>query len=210
MAETSPDAALLLSAARAGSREALGHVLEACRHYLLSVAGEELDPHLQAKGGASDVVQQTFLEAQQDFGRFQGATEVELLAWLRRLLKHNIGDFTRRYRATGKREASREISLQADTPSAASGPPLAADTPTPSQHLMARERIEQLQDALGRLPEEYRQVINLRYQEERSFEEIGRLMERTPNGARKLWLRAVERLRLEMRTDDETAPRPRT
>jgi RNA polymerase sigma-70 factor (ECF subfamily) len=197
MAETSPNTAHWLGAARAGSREALGQALEACRHYLLAVAGEELDPHLQSKGGASDLVQQTFLEAQKDFGQFHGGTEEELLAWLRRLLQNNIADFTRRYRDTGKRQAGREVALQAETPSGA-GPRLATDTPTPSQHLMAQERSEQLRCALERLPEEYRRVITLRYQEERSFEDIGRLMERTPNGARKLWLRAVERLQQEL------------
>jgi RNA polymerase sigma-70 factor (ECF subfamily) len=198
MAEPSPNAAQWLGAARAGSREALGQVLEACRHYLLAVAGEELDPHLQAKGGASDLVQQTFLEAQRDFGRFQGGTEAELLAWLRRLLQNNIADFTRRYRATAKRRAGREVALEVDTPSGAPGPSLAVDTPTPSGQLIARERTEELREALGRLPEEYRRVITLRYQEERSFEEIGRVLQRTPNGARKLWLRAVERLQHEL------------
>ena len=55
-----------LAAARAGSREALGRVLESCRGYLLLIAQQELDPALQARGGASDLVQQTFLEAQAD------------------------------------------------------------------------------------------------------------------------------------------------
>src|SRR5262249_21485567 len=98
MAWSSADAAQWLPAARQGSREALGRLLEACRDYLLLVANKELDPQLQPKGGASDLVQQTFLEAQRDFARFAGNSEEELLAWLRRLLLNNLGDFTRRYR----------------------------------------------------------------------------------------------------------------
>jgi hypothetical protein len=35
-------------------------------------------------------------------------------------------------------------------------------------------------------------VLLLRYQEARSFEEIGTLMERSGNAARKLWLRALD------------------
>ena len=58
------DAALRLAAARTGSSEALGQALQACRGYLLLLAERELDPDLRAKGGASDVVQETFLEAQ--------------------------------------------------------------------------------------------------------------------------------------------------
>jgi RNA polymerase sigma-70 factor (ECF subfamily) len=57
MDRSARDAAQWLPAARAGSREALGEVLEACRGYLLLLAQEELDPALQAKGGASDLVQ---------------------------------------------------------------------------------------------------------------------------------------------------------
>ena len=44
-----------LTAAQAGSNDALGQALEACRAYLLLVAERELDPNLRAKGGASDV-----------------------------------------------------------------------------------------------------------------------------------------------------------
>ena len=55
------------------------------RHYLLRIAEQELDPDLRAKGGASDLVQLTFLEAQRDFARFHGDTAAELRAWLRRL-----------------------------------------------------------------------------------------------------------------------------
>src|SRR2546423_835189 len=46
-----PDAAQRLLAAQAGSREALGDALEACRGYLLLIAQQELEPELQAKGG---------------------------------------------------------------------------------------------------------------------------------------------------------------
>jgi WD40 repeat protein len=68
------DASQFLPAARAGSSEALGQALEICRGYLLRVANQGLNADLRAKGGASDLVQETFLEAQRDFGCFQGAS----------------------------------------------------------------------------------------------------------------------------------------
>jgi RNA polymerase sigma-70 factor, ECF subfamily len=37
---------------------------------------------LQAKGGGSDLVQETLLDAHKDFDRFTGRTEQEFLAWL--------------------------------------------------------------------------------------------------------------------------------
>jgi RNA polymerase sigma-70 factor (ECF subfamily) len=196
MADPATDAARWLPEARAGSREALGQALEACRRYLLLIADRELDPALRAKGGASDLVQQTFLEAQRDFGRFQGDSEEELLAWLRQLLRHNLADFTRSYRGTDKRLVGREVSLEPDTPSGERGGGLAADTPSPSGRAMAHEQEEALQRALAQLPEDYRRVLVLRHQEGHSFEEIGRQLNRSPEAARKLWSRAVERLQL--------------
>ncbi len=53
--------------------------------------------------------------------------------------------------------------------------------------------------ALNRLPETLRQVIVWRHREECSFEEIGRRLERSDTGARKLWLRAIEQLRHELK-----------
>jgi RNA polymerase sigma-70 factor (ECF subfamily) len=197
MAEPTRDTDQLLAAARAGSAEALGTVLETCRRYLLLVAERQLDPRLRAKGGASDLVQETFLEAQRDFGGFHGTSEAELLAWLSRLLLNNAGNFARRYRGTDKRDVNREVGLQAGDSSSAGVSSPAAETPSPSGQAMAQEQAAALQRALARLPEDYRQVVVLRYQEERSFEEIGRLLNRSPDAARKLWARAMERLRLE-------------
>src|SRR6516164_8048548 len=105
------DAMRSLSAARTGSAEALGEALEACRGYLLLIARRELGPDLQAKAGASDLVQQTFLEAQRDFAGFHGDTKAELLAWLRRLLLNNLANFARDYRETAKRHIGREVRL---------------------------------------------------------------------------------------------------
>src|SRR5262249_51752356 len=102
------DAAQLLAAARGGSREALGEALEACRAYLLHVARGELPPELRAKGGASDLVQETFLDAQRALDRFRGESEEELLAWLRQVLVHKVANFRRHYQQTGKRNVSRE------------------------------------------------------------------------------------------------------
>src|SRR5438132_1107965 len=168
MDKAAGDAAQWLHAARAGSREALGEALEACRGYLLLLAQEELDPALQAKGGASDLVQQTFMEAQQDFARFQGDSDGELLAWLRQLLVHNLANFRRQYRRTNKRRIDREVGLPRGSSSLAAGQGLPSATPTPSVDAMKREQSEALQHALARLPEDYRQVIVLRYHEENS------------------------------------------
>ena len=198
MAELTGQAAQWLPAARAGSPEALGRALEACRGYLLLIAQRDLGPALQAKGGASDLVQETLLDAFRDFPQFQGGTEAELLQWLRRLLLNNLADFTRQYRATAKRQVEREVALDAAGSAAGLKDALAAAVPSPSGEAIAREQAEAIQRILERLPDDYRRVLVLRYQEGRSFEEIGRLLGLTPNATRKRLLRAVERARQEL------------
>lgn len=187
-----------LLAARAGSREAIGQALESCRRYLLQIAREELDPALQAKGGASDLVQETFLEAQRDFARFHGSSEKELRVWLRHLLLHHVLMFARRYRSTQKRGLERETPLDVVFGSAGGNAVAAAPHDTPSCHAMANEEAESIRRALARLPDDYRQIIVWRYQENRSFEEISRCLNRSPNATSKLWARALERLQHEL------------
>ena len=162
--------------------------------------GAQLDPEIQAKEGASDLVQQTFLEAQRDFAHFEGTSERELLAWLRHLLLHNAGKLQRRYR-TRKRQAGREVALAADSASARHDP--AADGTSPSGHAAANEEAARLEEVLGRLPEPYRRVIQWRHCEQCSFQEIGARLGRTPGAARMLWVRAVERLREELQGSHE-------
>jgi|SRR5262245_10279720 len=188
-----------LTAARGGCRESLGRTLETCRRYLLGVARDELSADLQAKGGASDLVQDTFLEAQSAFDRFRGTSESELRAWLRQLLHHRAAKFGRRYRTTLKRRLAREAALpRAEAP----GP--AGRLPTPSVQLIAGEQAHRLHQALEGLPDDYRRVITFRYVDQYSFEEIGRRMGRTANAARLLWLRAIERVRQELGGLDES------
>lgn len=187
-----------LTNARAGEAHALGEALEACRTYLLHVAEHELDAQLRAKGGASDIVQQTFMEAQQDFSRFSGTSEAELLAWLRRMLLNNISNFRRTYVQTAKRSAKKEVPLASGDSNAQERSWLADGMPTPSREMMADEQEDALYAALDRLPEDYAQVLRLRYVEGLPFEEVAQKMNRTANAVRKLWARAIEKLQEEM------------
>jgi RNA polymerase sigma-70 factor (ECF subfamily) len=189
----------LIQAAKEGSSEALGSLLEASQAYLLQVARARLGPELRAKGEASDLVQETFLEAQHDFACFRGCTGQDLIAWLRRILHHNLADFRRRYRARTSRGVNHEQPFgTGDVMDQCLG--LIADTNTPEKIAAAAEEAESLRRALERLPQDYRRVVLLRHHEGHSFPMIGRELGRSAGAARKLWFRAVERLRSELRT----------
>lgn len=191
-----------LADARNGSTDALGQALEACRAYLLLVAERELDPVLRAKGGASDIVQETLFEAHRAFPRFMSESQEELLAWLRAMLLNNVTDFRRRFRSTQKRCSDRELAIDSGTSSADWRNLLIADSATPSGEFTQQETLREMQAALSRLPEDYQQVISMRYSEDLSFDDIGHRMQRSPNAVQKLFARAIDRLQAEMEQNE--------
>src|SRR6476661_9104426 len=87
----------LLVGARAGDAATLGQLLELYRRYLSLLARVQIGRHLQGKVDASDVVQETFLEAHRNFPRFRGTSEGELVRWLRQILATRLADLLRRY-----------------------------------------------------------------------------------------------------------------
>jgi RNA polymerase sigma-70 factor, ECF subfamily len=194
----------MFNAARAGSSEALGRLLEECQNYLLLVADREIGADLRAKAGASDIVQETFLEAQRDFHRFQGSTQEEFRGWLRRLLLNNMANTARRFKGTSKRDPRREVVL--DQSDSTIGIQLTDAIPTPSRILVAEEEQRELLDAINRLPEHYRDAILLRHRDGMSYAEIGEKLGRTPEAVRKLWARAIELLQELLEAEASRAP----
>jgi RNA polymerase sigma-70 factor (ECF subfamily) len=185
--------------ARGGSNAALGRVMQLCHRYLLLVANRELEPELWAKEGASDLVQETFLEAQKNFTKFEGTTRAEVLAWLRRILLNKASHFRRKYAGTDKRQIARELSLDESGGPCGSRLSPALQTPSPSGRAVANEESLALDRALERLPPDYREAIMLRHEQSLSWAEVGQIMERSAEAARKLWVRAIICLRQELK-----------
>ncbi len=84
--------------------------LQRYRTYLHLLARLHLGDRLRGKLDASDVVQQTFLQAHQARAGFRGTTEPELLAWLRRILARTLAHAERDF-GRDKRDLGRERSL---------------------------------------------------------------------------------------------------
>jgi RNA polymerase sigma-70 factor (ECF subfamily) len=200
--EPDGDVACWIAAARDGSSEAMGKLAEACRGYLLLVANGELNPRLRGKVGASDIVQETLLRAQQGIGAFRGEGEEQLLAWLRRILLNLLGNVQRDFYETQRRELSRETSLD-DFDSTARPLAIVTNGHTPRSAALATEEAMLLRRALLRLPEEYREVVVLRNWERQTFDEIGVRLGRSSEAVRKLWSRALCRLEQELAARDE-------
>jgi RNA polymerase sigma-70 factor (ECF subfamily) len=191
----------LLREARDGSSVRLGELWETCRSYLLLVAGRELPGDLRQKVAPSDIVQETFLKAQRDLIQFRGETHAELVSWLRRILLNEIYGANRRFHGTKKRLPTKEVGLNAHGDSQA-GVDVALDTKGPASRAAANEQEAHILAAMDRLPVDYRAVLQFRYWQRLSMEEIGRRMGRTSEAVRKLWTRALARLEQELGAED--------
>lgn len=190
----------MLAALRQGDADALGRLLSRYQPWLQLLARLQIDQRLQGKVGASDVVQQTLLEACRALPQFRGETEAELKAWLRQILAHVLGHEFRRYKGTQQRDLGREVSLeQALAESSLRLEQMLADAdPSPSGQAVQREEELRLADVLARLPEDYREVIILRNLQGLSHEEVAQRMDRGVGAVRMLWVRALARLREEL------------
>ena len=144
---------------------------------------------------ASDLVQQTLLEAHRDFDRFQGGSENEWRAWLRKILSHNAADFVRHYRGTAKRQARREVRFRDPADSRVGGAPEPpAPGETPSQEFLHLDDEARMTAALAELSEDHRRVIELRNLQRLPFNEVAEQMDRSRPAVQMLWMRAIKKL----------------
>ncbi|MFU7560495.1 sigma-70 family RNA polymerase sigma factor [Stieleria sp. JC731] len=178
----------------------LGDLLQLYRNYLTVLATTQLDQRLRRRMNPSDLVQETMLAAHRDFDNFRGASEPELLCWLRQILMNCLRDAIDTHFHAQKRDMRREISIEAisaqlDESVCHFANILTDRGPSPSEPTRRRERAVELADQLAKLRPEYRDVIVLRNLQGLSFNEIAERLERRPGTVRMLWLRAMDKFK---------------
>ena len=129
--------------------------LEQFRNYLHLLARLQLGSRVQAKTDASDIVQQTMVQAIRGLEGFHGKTEAEMAAWLRQILARQLANFVRD-QGRRKRDISREQSLEAalDESSSRVTEFLAGDDSSPSEKAVRSEEVLRMTQALTELPEQ--------------------------------------------------------
>jgi RNA polymerase sigma-70 factor (ECF subfamily) len=163
-------------------------LLSQSRQFLLTVANGQLPAALRAKGGASDLVQETFATALRSRYQFHGATFEDLRAWLRAILLNKLTMFHRHYSDVAARDVTREVSAgDAENIPCASAPVV--------EGMIRDEANDSLTAAVTKLPDEMRSVVILRMEQGLAFGDIGERLGRSEEAARKLFTRAIDRLR---------------
>jgi RNA polymerase sigma-70 factor (ECF subfamily) len=186
----------LLDRARRGDREALGSLLEAQRAALHRLAERQLGGRVAVRVAASDVIQQTFLEAHRSFEQFAGRGARELAAWLQGILGHKVAGAVRDHALLQKRDVRRDRSL--DDSGGGAGPlkqQLDAGLSTPSQKAIRGEEVQRLSEALTLLPDDQREAVRLRHLEGWALADIARHLGRTPSATAGLIKRGMQALR---------------
>src|SRR5262245_32317679 len=176
------------------SEKIWGAALMRARPALRLLAQQRLPYRLWRRVDPSDVVQVTLKEAHEKRRDFKGTSEEQLLAWLRPILLHRLVDELRRCRAK-KQDVRRDKSLDAvvDETSARVRTECRVSK-TPSKELIQRETIDQVSQALEKLPKNQWLVVMLYHFHGLRVSEVASLTGRSSAAVASLLHRALGNL----------------
>lgn len=173
------DDARVIDAVLDGDRAAYGQLVQKYQHQLFAA----LVRVTGCAEEAEDVAQESFVQALLKLDTFQRTAA--FYTWLYRIAFNLSATRARRKRARTSLDELR----------AAGGPdPISRDN-SPEEPMMAKERAQQVQVALGELAEEYRQVIVLREMEGCDYDQIAEILQVPIGTVRSRLFRAREQLR---------------
>ena len=176
---------------------------EKYRPLLVLLARIQLGPDLQQKLDSSDVAQDALLQSHRSLADFRGQTEGEFVAWLRRILARSVAQEIRKY-SRDKRDIRLERSLeQAFAESSARLEVwLESELDPPGDKALRQEQLIRLAESLGRVSDDHRTAIELRYLHGLSLPQVAERMQRTRASVAGLLRRGLKALRLSLRLGD--------
>jgi RNA polymerase sigma-70 factor (ECF subfamily) len=175
----------LLARARAGDVHARNLLLQRHRPALVRWVHGRLPLRTRDDQDTEDIVQRSLIRALEPMERFEPRHEGAFLAYLCKVAQNLMLDDHRKVQRRPERVELEEHHADAG--------------PTPLDLVVDGDELEHYEEALLRLPEDFRVAIRLRLELDYSYAEMAKAMERpTENAARLLLQRAVKRLVREM------------
>ena len=192
----------LVQQAQGGDLDALNRLFERYYERVRRIVRIRLGRRVRGHLDSDDVLQDTFIAAVQNFNRFEVREPASLIHWFSRIAEHRIMAASE-HQSRQKRDPGRERALRFVQDSQRSGElnlEPAASVTAPLSALIHDENLEQLEECLGELKEEWREVVLLREYAGASWPTIqGILGVSSPDAARMLYSRAITELTLQLR-----------
>jgi RNA polymerase sigma-70 factor, ECF subfamily len=186
----------LLERARGGDSSAFEELFHRHRGRLQKAIAMRIDRRLSARVDASDVVQETHLEAFRRMPNFLAHGEMPFYLWLHWIAREKVLALHRRHLGAEKRAVIYEVPLlPVDTSATFVSAIIASHEPSPSQALANTELAERLRLALAQLGNDDRDLILWRHFEQLGARDTAQLLQISEAAASKRYIRAVERLR---------------
>jgi RNA polymerase sigma-70 factor, ECF subfamily len=193
-----PDTETLLGQIANGNDDARQQLLQRFQKRLRQMFAVRIDDRLAARIDASDVVQETLLEAALELPRYLAERPLPFYPWLRQIGWRRLSRLYEYHVTAQRRSVSRENLQELPLSEHSLGPlanRLLSCGPSPSDVVASREQRQQVRMALAQLSENDREVLVLRFLEHLSLEEIAAILGIREGAVRVRQLRALQRLR---------------
>lgn len=159
-------------------------LLARCRHGEADAWDELFDLHYAAAArfifqlsaefsveDAEEICQEVFLSVIKNLDSFHG--ECQFQTWLFRIATNKARDFREKRSAAKRGSGHAPVSLQAEDPETGLSLDPPANLPLPDENLMNTEQAQLIRESLDQLGEPCREIVELRYFGDLSYEELG-------------------------------------
>jgi RNA polymerase sigma-70 factor, ECF subfamily len=158
----------LIEKLRRGDKEAIKFIFNTNFDKLYSFVFHEVE---QNHAIAEDIVQDTFISAIKSASKFKGTSRI--YTWLVGIAHHKIADHYRHAKRVNKYEERSPEGLNTKLD-------LAVDKTPEANIAESTENKILINQALNSLPQDYREIILLKYVEDFSVQEISQILNRSP------------------------------
>lgn len=184
----------LVEKLQSGDSAAMAEFYNLYRNRLYSVILEQVDRN---EAIAEDLVQEVFLAALSSLDKFRG--DSQLYTWLRSIALHKINDF---YRHQARQPKSRESSTDSNDLELEQTRGNEPATHTVMEDEEVRQSVHQ---ALADLPQDYQEVLVLKYLRDMPVLAISQIMGRSPKSVEGLLSRARKAMRENLESNNHEA-----
>jgi RNA polymerase sigma-70 factor (ECF subfamily) len=181
----------LIERFRQGEPEAFEVLVDRYGPSLRARLASRMSERLRRRISVGDLMQETYLAAHAARSGFEDRGAGSFRAWLFGIADHRLRDAVRRHTGAAKRSTKREVTRSGRPETAF----FAAVQRTPSAVAATDEQLRRIRTAMEELSEDYRRVLQLALQEGLTLREVAVRMGRSREAAKKVYGRAVCRLR---------------